>query len=360
MEKIIYKGKIWDGENFVEKSFYIKNKKIIYCEKPNKSKNSFIIPAFADAHIHGGWGFSFQKCEFEELEERILKTGVNFAIPTLMNDSLRNLERIAKSFRKYKEKKKKSIFPFLRVEGPFISEEKIGVQNSKFNIKVNEENIERFLSIDEIKLFTFSPEIPEIKNLINKALKKNKIPSIGHSNATFSDFIKIYEMGVRHVTHYPNALSGMHHRKVGLVGAGLIFEDLKLEVISDFVHTSPEFIQLIKKVKNNRFSIISDLIPPYHSDDKYFAEKNIKKNEGYIQTNKGILAGGNKTIAEQTKLLKKIGFSLEDIIKVACANNRKFFGYKNPVIKEGREASFLILDNNLDITDIFYKGEKIG
>ena len=143
-----FKGKIWRKGKFKTSEFFIENGKIKESKKSKSRKASYIIPPFSDPHIHGGWGLSFQDGNFNQLEKKLLKEGIQFAIPTLENDNLEHIKEIAAAFRKYKTEKPNSIFPFLRMEGPFISEKKKGAQRDSFILVPNKENINRFLSIN--------------------------------------------------------------------------------------------------------------------------------------------------------------------------------------------------------------------
>ncbi len=348
MSEVSFKGKIFRGESFEEGIISIENRRISERKKGKVEKVSYIIPPFIEAHIHGGWGYDFQKGEFEELERELLKRGNDLAIPTLMNDSLENLKKISEIFTQYRKKRPNTIFPFLRVEGPFISEEKRGAQEKTSILKPTIKNIEKFLSIEAIKSFTFAPELENSDYLVKKALNMGKIPSIGHSNAKISDFKRVYALGVRHTTHFPNAMSPLHHREIGLTGAGFYY-DLELEVIADEVHSSKEFLKLLYKIKGNSFSLISDLIPQAFTN----GEEKIIKDEN------GTLLGGATLVSEQIKLLKELSFSIEDIIKMASINNRKFFNLPIPYLREGEDASFLILDEDLNLEKVFFRGEKV-
>ncbi len=349
MREISFKGLIFRKDHFDKGFIRIKGDKIISEESSGDFVEvDYIIPQFIEAHIHGGWNYNFQKGDFEELENILIKKGFDIVIPTLMNDSLDNLIKIAEKFRKYREKNPESIFPFLRVEGPFISEEKRGAQEIGSILKPTLENIEKFLKIEEIKTFTFAPEIPNSEILIKEALEKGKIPSFGHSNAGFKDFERIYKMGVCHMTHFPNAMSPLHHREIGLTGAGFLF-DLDIEIIADSVHTSLDFLKLFYKIKGSKFSIVSDLIPLAYPENKQ--KKLVDK--------KGMLIGGATLISEQIKILKKTGIKVDEIIKIATINSRKFFKFPIPELREGEEASFLILDKKLNVKRIIHKGKEI-
>ncbi len=352
-----FKGKIWKKGEFIDGFLFIENGKIVSDIKAEIEDVEYIIPPLSDAHIHGGWSYSFQKGDFGELEEKLIKIGIFFAIPTLMNDTLENLKNISEIFQNYKKENPNSIFPFLRVEGPFISGEKSGAQDMSYYTEPSKENIKKFLSIENIKIFTFAPEIENAKYLVKKSLNLGKIPSIGHSNGKFNDFLKVYELGVRHFNHYPNALRGLHHREIGLVGAGFLYPKTQLEVIGDFIHSSLEFIKLVYKIKKSDFSLVSDLIPYHSSDNENLNKLKIIKKDRKITDKNGTLLGGDTPISEQISLFFKAGFNPEDIVKIACINNRKFVNYKISELDIGKEASFIILNKRFEIQKIYFKGK---
>ena len=354
-----FKGKVWKKGKFIKSEFFIENRRIKEGRRGKTIEASFITPPFADPHIHGGWGHSFQEGEFEPLEERLRKEGIFFAIPTLQNDSPEHMKQIAVQFTQYKKENPRSIFPFLRIEGPFISSEKKGVQPARFIQKPSKELIESLLSIEEIKLLTFAPEVKGVDGFVEKALKRGKIPSFGHSNAEFKDFLKFYIKGVRHMTHFPNAMRGLHHREIGLLGAGLSLDDLHLEIIADGIHNSFEFISLLLKIKGPAFSIISDLIPPAFSSLEYFEGRKIVKDGMRLTAEGGTLAGGSATVPEQVKLLSRKGVKPEELIRIASLNAPEFFGCPSPSLEEGESATFLLLDDEMSVRAVYTDGEKI-
>ncbi len=359
MNKFTFKGKIWRGAGFEDSFFYIDGEKIRSGRKGEIREVSYIIPTFADSHIHGGWGWSFQEGDFSPLEERLKKEGVFFAVPTFFNDELSNIERISASFSIYKKENSGSIFPFLRIEGPFISSSKKGAQDESFILAPKPRQVDRFLEIKEIKVFTFSPEVEGVEGLVLRAMEEGWIPSAGHSHASFSQFLKFYREGVRHITHFPNAVSPLHHREIGMTGAALFLTDLFLEVIADGIHSSLEFLKLLEKIKGPDFALISDLIPQAGKQVKKQTTRNFCIQGKRITRNDGVLAGGGTTVAEQVVLLKKAGWLPEALVRLACENTRRFFGIADPSLTDGAEATFLICDQDMVLQEIYYKGEKL-
>ncbi|MCJ7681392.1 MAG: amidohydrolase family protein, partial [Candidatus Aminicenantes bacterium] len=217
----------------------------------------------------------------------------------------------------------------------------------------------RFLSIPNIRVFTFAPEIEGAGILVEEALPADKIPSIGHSNALYRDVLPFLEKGVRHMTHFPNAMRGLYHREIGLLGAGLLENDLDLEMIADGIHTAPEFIRLVHRIKGPHFSITSDMIPPACSSDGALDKSGLRLVNGALVDRQGTIAGGSMPVPEQAGLLLKLGFSVEDIVRIACLNGRRFFGLPSPEIGEGEEATFIVCNSDLSLRAFYLKGKII-
>ncbi len=79
--------------------------------------------------------------------------------------------------------------------------------------------------------------------------------SIGHSGATFKQASNAYENGVRHITHCFNAMSPLHHREPGVVGAALS-KPFSCELICDNIHVSPDFYQGFVDIKGKDKTVL--------------------------------------------------------------------------------------------------------
>ena len=72
-------------------------------------------------------------------------------------------------------------------------------------------------------------------------------------------FKQAVEHGLSHLTHFGNAMSGLHHREIGTVGAGFLLEQLHCEVIADGIHLSEDMLRLIyKTIGPERIILITD------------------------------------------------------------------------------------------------------
>jgi len=354
-----FKGNVWRDGRFTESKFHIYEGKIGNGLKTRPSEAAYIIPPFTEPHIHGGWGKDFEKSEFSPLEKKLKHSGVFCAVPAISCSSLDKLKKISASFKKYKAEKPRSIFPFLRVEGPFISPAKKGAQEEKYILPAAIQNIEELLSIESYKIHTFAPEIPHSDIFVTKALNSGKIPSAGHSQAAYRDFIRLYDLGLRHLTHFPNAMSPLHHREIGLTGAGLLLDGLQLEFIADGIHNSIDFFALLLKIKGPSFCLTSDMVPPAFSGSRSFPHIKTDSAGRRITMENDVLAGGATSVPEQATVLFKYGIKPEEIIPLACTNALKFLSLPVPEIKQGQDADFILLNKSFEAEAVYEKGKRL-
>ena len=92
-----------------------------------------------------------------------------------------------------------------------------------------------------------APEIEGGRKAAEYLLQNNIHISMGHSNATFEEVIDFPNGKIPHFTHLYNAMSSLNHREVGMLGAGLIMKNSKLELICDMFHINKEAIEIAIK-----------------------------------------------------------------------------------------------------------------
>lgn len=140
------------------------------------------------------------------------------------------------------------------LEGPFISEQYKGAQKSDYILKPNYDFIKPYKDI--IKIITIAPEEDKNFNFIKKVKKNTDIVlSLGHSDATYEQAMESIKCGINHITHTFNAMSPLHHRKPGVVGAAFN-SDAFCEIIADTIHTHPSIFNILLKIKGKEKVIL--------------------------------------------------------------------------------------------------------
>jgi hypothetical protein len=110
---------------------------------------------------------------------------------------------------------------------------------------------------------TLAPEVEGGVNLIKELVARGWVASVGHTRAGLDTLEAALGAGARHMTHFLNAMSPLHHREPGPIGWGLVRDDVTVDLIADGVHSAPLMLRLVLRCKTPaRVSLISDAVAP--------------------------------------------------------------------------------------------------
>ena len=157
----------------------------------------------------------------KHLAESLLSEGTTSFLATTMTQSTENINRALKNIVTYKAHQdiaNAAEIAGVHLEGPFISEHKVGAQHPKYVQRPSADQICAFKKWQMvlIKIITFAPEVEGAQETL-KALKDNIIFSIGHTVATYDEANEAVMSGAKHVTHLYNAATGFAHRDPGVL-----------------------------------------------------------------------------------------------------------------------------------------------
>ena len=291
-----------------------------------------------DIHTHGIGGYDTRKAT----EEAILRmaeihgsSGVSAILPTIYPDTIQVMRENMMVVKRAMDIKggggdSPAAVLGVHLEGPFLNPEKCGALNAAIFIEPTEHQLNELLDglEDVVKIITIAPELAGATRVIRKISDRGIIASMGHSDATYSEAETGFHAGARGITHIFNAMRGLHHREPGIVGFGLLNQDIFIEVIADPFHLNPKTLELIFRVKNrDRIILVSDSVkgtppsfPPFTKGGKGGLEG---KTQGVVDDS-GRLQGGSMTIAESSQRLIGLGFE-EDAIRKSISENPEIY-----------------------------------
>jgi N-acetylglucosamine-6-phosphate deacetylase len=373
MLKIIKNAKIVFPENIVEGSIIFSDKiKDIKARFENfnakeiDAEGMYLTPGFIDIHIHGAGGHDTMDDNpqsVNEISKCIIKNGVTSFLPTTTtmpsDDIKRALDKIKKAVKNGTEGAR---VLGANVEGPFINEQYKGAQNADYIQKPQLEIIKNYFNI--IKLITLAPEIEGSEKLIKKLKKSGIIISAGHSGATYEIIMEAKNWGITHITHLFNAMTGLHHRKPGIVGAALE-NDLNCELIADFIHVHPAVLKIVLKTKKLcELVLITDQIKAGSIGDGIYDlgnQKVIVKN-GEARLEDGTLAGSVLTLDQAVRNIDSLKvLTLPQIISLVTRNPATILGLAHQVgsISIGNRADLVLIDRDLNVKKVFKDGLEV-
>lgn len=331
-----------------------------------------IVPGFIDQHIHGAAGSDAMDGTIEDLAKianAVASEGTTGFLATTMTQSPENIKKALNAVKEYIDDNKETGAEILGVhlEGPFISKDFIGAQPLEYVAEPSVEVFKQYqdASGDNIRLVSLAPEVEGSVELIKYLKANNIVASIGHTNAKYEDVRKAVEAGATNLTHTYNAMKPVHHREIGTVGSGFLFDQLACECICDGIHVSSPAIRLLHKNKPaDKMVLITDAMRAKHMPDgisELGGQVVIVKN-GEARLENGTLAGSVLKMNNAIKnVMKFLGLSLDETVKLASANPAKNLGLYDQMgsIKEGKKANFVILDKDLNVVKTIREGKVI-
>ncbi len=324
------------------------------------------VPGFIDMHFHGAAGCDV--CDGDpkgiaKIASCKLREGVTSMVPTTLTLSEATLSKALESVASYKKKPAYCKCPGVHLEGPFICEEWKGAQNPEFIRKPDMAEVLRLDKIAKVLLVTFAVEAEGGLDFVSELRRHGITPSCGHSGASFAQFKAARARGLRNLTHFCNQMSKLHHRELGLVGAGLHDEETMLELICDRLHVCEEMASLAFKAKQSgKIALITDsLCTSWMGDGEYSLgglKLQVKGGESRLASN-GALAGSNLKFNIALRNACEIsGEPLSRVVRMSSLNQAEALGLKGlGRIEPGYRADIVLLDENFNVKQAFVDGE---
>jgi N-acetylglucosamine-6-phosphate deacetylase len=222
------------------------------------------VPGFFDIHCHGADGADVCDNSLEAVRhvaQKKLAEGVTTWLPTTLTQPKEILRDIVGKVALYREQQDFTRCPGLHIEGPFINRDKAGAQNPEFVRLPDWEELRALHAIAPAMIVSLAPEMPGALELIAAATRAGIVCSAAHTEATYAQLAGGIAAGLKHLTHFGNAMTPLHHREIGVVGGGLYDSRVKLELICDTIHLCPDMLKMIfSVVPIERLMMITDSV----------------------------------------------------------------------------------------------------
>jgi len=253
--------------------------------------------------------------------------------------------------------------PGLHLEGPFINPKWIGAQNPGYVRLPDMDEVRTLHAVMPVCIVSLAIEMDGAVAMIRELKEMGIIPSAAHSDATAEQFKVAKAAGLRHLTHFCNQMSALHHRQIGLVGSGLMDDDVLLELICDKIHLCPDMIELIFKIKRiERLALITDSIQASGLGDGVYnvggLDINVSSGVARLVSNQA-LAGSTLLLNQALKNVYDIsGLPLCRLVRTTSWNQAQSLGFKGlGKIEPGYTADLVVLNNDFVPVEVFVDGQ---
>ena len=344
-------------------------------------EGAYLAPGFIDIHIHGSVGVDVQATDTAgllKLSQFLLSQGITSYFATFVPADDRAYEdaiALVETFRRSQELETGSAggseIIGIHFEGPFVNEGRCGALQRRHFKTYNGDphTLSQFVrsELSSARLMTLAPEIDGGLELIQALVSGGVRVFIGHSKADPTVLDQAWEFGVRHITHFPNALDPLHHRKPGAVGWGLVHSDVTVDCIADLHHVDPLMLRLIYQSKGpDRVALISDAIKPTGLGDGEFTVwgDQIKVSSGLtslVGHAENTIAGSVITLTEAVRNFVGIGVSIHEAVRMASTVPARISGLTDRGrIQEGLRADLISFDDDLVMRTAAVGGIAVG
>ncbi len=325
-----------------------------------------VMPGFFDIHSHGADGHDV--CDnsldgIRHIARRKLEEGVTTWLPTTLTQPQDKLEKIAATCAAYRKNPEFCRTPGLHVEGPFINPKNAGAQNPQFVRPPDFDELRRIHEISPALIVSLAPDMPGADDLIRRARQLGITASAAHTSSTAARIFEAKQAGLRHLTHFCNAMTPVHHREIGVVGAGLLDDELMVEVICDGIHLCPDMLRLLfKVVPIDRLMMITDSMAASWIDqgEVMLGGLEVIVADGRATLKQGgALAGSALRFNEGIRILAETtGLPLHQIVKATAWNQARSLGLEGfGKIEPGFHADLAVLNPDFSVWKTIVGGE---
>jgi N-acetylglucosamine-6-phosphate deacetylase len=335
-------------------------------QQARAANRALIVPGFVDLHVHGGGGSDMMDGDLacETIARMHAKHGTTSLLATTLTAPKEDLVTAFDALAAVMQSQTNARAFGARIlgvhlEGPYISDNKLGAQPD-FARDFDDDELQMLHAKAPIKLITLAPELANSKAVIEALTAAGFVVQLGHSEASYEQGRDGFEAGARGVTHLFNAMSGMHHRKPGLVGAALAHARYA-EIIPDLLHVHEGAIRVAMRAIPCVYCVTDSTAAAGMPDGDYrLGRHTVTKCMGGVRLPDGTLAGSTLTMDEAFRnLVDVLGLELQSAVRRTSTYACDFLNIADRGrIAEGAYADLAVLDRDLKLQDVYVEGVR--
>ncbi|HTA21829.1 MAG TPA: N-acetylglucosamine-6-phosphate deacetylase [Polyangia bacterium] len=233
---------------------------------PAPVRNAHVVsPGLIDLQVNGAFGHEVggDAEALRALAARLPETGVTSFLPTFVSASAEDYRvgaAAVRAIRKDGGARRLGV----HLEGPLLSPERVGAHDAAAIAGAPaalDAVLDELIGADALRVLTVAPERPGALALVRRLRDAGVIASLGHTEATFAEFIAGVDAGATLVTHLYNTMRGFSHREPGSVGAALTDDRVTVGLIADGVHVHAAALNLALRAKGwERVVLVTDAV----------------------------------------------------------------------------------------------------
>jgi len=340
----------------------------------------YISPGFVDIHVHGGAGADFMDGTIDAVRTVCAahaRHGITTIFPTTTTGSF---EQIMAMFDACAAAKKRpgttASIAGIHLYGPYFAEDKVGCHSRDGCRTPNVAEFQKYFATKLVRVATCAAELPGAAEFYTMARRHQCLITCGHSNSSWTEMLRAFNAGMRHVDHFWCAMSSVPsiRQRLNVPMQGSMAEfvlmnpEMSTEVIADGWHLAPELLEFAYRLKGaSRLCLVTDCnraldMPPGEYRFGHNHDGTLFRSDGQVGwAPNGSLASSVKSMDHMVRHMKQCtSASLPDVIRMASLTpaERTGISRRTGTLESGKQADILVLDRDLNVQRVFVKGRE--
>jgi N-acetylglucosamine-6-phosphate deacetylase len=328
------------------------------------SGQPLLLPGFIDLHVHGAGGRDIMEGgdAAQRVSEVHAQHGTTSLLVTTMTAPMGDLVIAMQGLTGICQQRQPGGARVLGVhlEGPYINEDKLGAQ-PRFARPVAVDELSQLNQWAPIRLITLAPEVPGNMDLIASLCDAGYRVQLGHSMASYEDGVQAMAQGAGSFTHLFNAMTGLHHREPGMVGAALAHAQYA-EIIPDLIHVHAGAIRVALRAIPCLYCVSDSTAATGMPDGPYrLGSHTVYKCMGGVRLLDGTLAGSTLTLDQALRnLVDRLDLSIHEASQRVSTHAADYLGVADRGrLTPGAWADVVVLDRDLNLQSVYVEGHSI-
>ena len=331
------------------------------------AESAYITPGFIDTHIHGFGGFGTDDMTTEAIlgmSRELARFGVTGFCPTIYANTPEKMIASEEAVVEAIGREEGARILGINLEGPFVSPNRLGAQKASAASQVDLVLMERLITAGKghVVCMTVAPELKHMRDIALYAVKNGITLLAGHTDATYENMVEGMQTGILHSTHFFNAMSGLHHRNPGAVGAIMIHPEMACEIIADGQHVHPDIVRLLLRDKPvSKVVLVTDALRPTMQREGVLLanEEEVYNDNGlFHRTSDHVIAGSSLTMLSGVKNLVSWGVAIENAAQMASSNPARIYHFhRRGSLVPGSIADLTIFDSDFSLRATIIEGK---
>ncbi|MEZ4729640.1 MAG: N-acetylglucosamine-6-phosphate deacetylase [Caldilineaceae bacterium] len=329
----------------------------------------YVLPGFIDLHVHGGAGCDTMDATPEALavmSHFSAHHGVTSFLATTMTASHGDILRAVTAVRQWGQQLAPGARILgLHIEGPYISLKYPGAQPADYIHPPSLSEFAELMAAGPVRMITLAPEVAGADELIAAACRQGVTVVWGHTDATYEQCVQAAALGVTQATHTYNAMSGLHHRRPGVLGATLTLDQIYAQLIADNIHVHPAAMNVLARCKGvERILLITDAMRAAGLPEGEYelGGQPVTVTDGSCRLVDGTLAGSILTMERAlANFMAATGLTLADAWPVTSRTPAQSLGLAHQVgaLAPGYQADLVLLDAQFQVVATVVEGQVV-